>query len=153
MSQHLGAIYLRIDTIEHELRQLCKIQVEGEGYELAYKIAADNLRQGLDVVADSCNPVEVTRREWEAIATASAARFVNIEVICTDAAEHRQRIESRSADIAGFQLPSWGDVMDREYDPWTKDRIVLDTAGSSVDQAFAKLLDETSPNGTMAPKD
>ncbi len=43
LSAHLGAVYLRIDTIEQALRDLCAFDVQGEGYRLAYRIARDNL--------------------------------------------------------------------------------------------------------------
>ena len=68
LAQHLAAdlpaVHLRIDTIEQALRDLCEFDVQGEGYRLAYRVAADNLRLGLNVVADSCNTIELTRREW-----------------------------------------------------------------------------------------
>lgn len=47
LASHLKAVHLRIDTIEQALRDLCGIVVEGEGYRLAYRIAADNLRLGV----------------------------------------------------------------------------------------------------------
>ncbi len=78
IAQELAAVYLRIDTIEQGLRELCSIEVQGEGYRLAYRIAADNLRLGRSVVADSCNPIELTRREWEQVARDAGADFVNI---------------------------------------------------------------------------
>ena len=52
IARQLGAVYLRIDTIEQGLRDLCSIEVEGEGYRLAYRIAFDNLCAGMSVVAD-----------------------------------------------------------------------------------------------------
>src|SRR5688572_9783383 len=106
-TQHVQAIHLRVDTIEQGLRELCNMHVEGEGYRLSYRIAADNLRLGMDVVADSCNPLEITRREWEQVAQEAGATFVNIEVICSDIREHQRRIESRRSDIPGLKLPSW----------------------------------------------
>ena len=33
--KEFGAVYLRIDTIEQGLKDLCRINVEGEGYRLA----------------------------------------------------------------------------------------------------------------------
>ena len=90
LAQRLRATHLRIDTIEQALRDLCQFQVEGEGYRLSYRIAADNLRLGLDVVADSCNTIELTRRLWEQVAIDNGSDFVNIETICTDAEEHRR---------------------------------------------------------------
>jgi predicted kinase len=49
--QRIKAMHLRIDTIEQGLRDLCDVLVEGQGYRLAYRIAADNLSLGMNVVA------------------------------------------------------------------------------------------------------
>lgn len=68
LAQHCQATYLRIDTIEQGLRDLCHFQVEGEGYRLSYRIARDNLLLGNSVVADSCNPIWLTRKEWQQVA-------------------------------------------------------------------------------------
>lgn len=140
LATHLGAAYLRIDTIEQALRDLCGIAVEGEGYRLAYRVAADNLRLGRSVVADSCNPVELTRREWERTATDVGARPINIEVVCSDQREHRQRVETRPAAVAGLTLPTWEDVTTRHYEAWTVGRIVVDTAGRSESASLDELL-------------
>jgi len=72
LARHVGAAYVRIDTLELALRELCSIDVQGEGYQLAYRAAADNLRLGISVAADSCNPIELTRREWERVAVTRA---------------------------------------------------------------------------------
>jgi predicted kinase len=140
LAQHYGAVHLRIDTIEQTLRDLCRLEVTEEGYRLAYRIAADNLQLGLNVLADSCNPIELTRRQWERVARAHGAQWVNIEVTCTDIAEHRQRVESRSSDIDGLRLPTWQEVLDREYHPWSGDRIIIDTSKNSVEQCLASLF-------------
>ena len=68
LASSVGAAHLRIDTIEQALRDLCSMNVEGEGYRLAYRVAGDILRAGVSVVADSCNTNELTRREWEQVA-------------------------------------------------------------------------------------
>lgn len=133
-------MYLRIDTIEQGLRDLCSVDVEGEGYRLAYRIAADNLRAGNHVVADSCNSIELTRREWESVAIQQGADFVNIEVICSDAAEHRRRVEQREGEVPGLTLPTWQQVIDREYEPWTSGRTVVDTAKRSLDESLNELV-------------
>jgi predicted kinase len=140
LAQSVNAMHLRIDTIEQSLRDLCNLQVEGEGYRLAYKIAADNLRLGINVVADSCNPLELTRREWERVAEDNRCEFINIEVLCSNSCEHRHRIESRSSTIRGLKLPTWRDVEEREYHNWSKDRIVIDTAGRSESDCFDALM-------------
>src|SRR5262245_7663829 len=104
LAGHVGAAYVRIDTIEQGLRELCSINVQGEGYRLAYRVAADNLRLGISVVADSCNPLELTRREWERVAGDTGAQYVNIEVVCSDLQEHRRRVETRSSTVPGLTL-------------------------------------------------
>src|SRR5262245_64926757 len=81
LASHVNAVHLRIDTFEQALRDLRGITVEDEGYRLAYRIATDNLRLGLSVVADSCNPIDVTRYAWEALARDTQARCTNIGVI------------------------------------------------------------------------
>ncbi|MEU5757642.1 hypothetical protein [Nocardia sp. NPDC047648] len=65
---------------------------------------------------------------------------MEIEVICSDPAEHRHRVVSRSVDIPDLSLPEWQQVLDREYQPWDRDRIILDTAGGSPDQSLRRLL-------------
>ncbi|AFY37554.1 kinase [[Leptolyngbya] sp. PCC 7376] len=140
LAKYLGATHLRIDTIEQALRDLCQIQVEGEGYRLAYRVAADNLQLGLSVVSDSCNPIELTRREWEQVAIDNDADVLNIEVICSDKAEHRRRIETRQTDIQTLKLPTWQDVLAREYDLWSGDRLVIDTAGQTITESIATLV-------------
>ena len=42
----IDAVYLRIDSIEQALRN-AGVKVEGEGYDVAYAVAEDNLRLGL----------------------------------------------------------------------------------------------------------
>ncbi len=133
------AIHLRIDTIEQALRDLCDVEVGGEGYRLAYRVAADNLDLGLSVVADSCNPIELTRREWEAVAKARSVEYINIEVICSDEHEHRRRVQSRPNSVPNLVLPTWEEVEAREYHPWTSPRITIDTARVSPEMSYQKL--------------
>ena len=136
----IGAAHLRIDTIEQALRDLCSVEVQGEGYRLAYRVAGDILRSGVGVTADSCNPIELTRREWEQVARDAGVPYVNIEVICSDPGEHRQRVETRRPTVPGLRLPTWQDVLDREYDSWSVSRIVLDTANRSPEECVDILM-------------
>jgi len=148
LARRIGAAHLRIDTIEQALRDLCSIDVEGEGYRLAYRVASDILKAGVSVVADSCNPIELTRREWERVARRADARHVNIEVVCSDPRQHRERVETRASTIPGFRLPTWHEVATREYHDWTAERVVLDTSrrpeGECIDELLSKLSGETA---------
>jgi len=144
LAAELKAVHLRIDTIEQALRDLCDFRVEGEGYRLAYRVASDNLRLGLDVIADSCNPIELTRREWEKVAREADAVYVNIEVICSDPAEHRRRVEGREASIPNQELPTWDDVVAREYHSWSTPRVLVDTAGEPPAASYEQLRSQLS---------
>ena len=128
LAQHVGAAYVRIDTIEQALRDVCALQVQGEGYRLAYRLAADNLRLDMSVVADCCNPIALTRREWAQVAADVGVPHVHIEVICSNEAEHRQRVEARASTVAGLELHTWQQVQNYVYHAWTVERIVIDTA-------------------------
>ncbi len=119
---------------------------------MAYRVAADNLRSGVSVVADSCNPIELTRREWERVALETRSRYVNIEVACSDATEHRRRVETRTVDVAGLTLPTWTDVEHREYDAWTVERIVIDSA-KPLTACLDELLAELSGLGAGMAKE
>lgn len=144
LAKQISAVYLRVDTIEQAMRDLCALDVQSEGYDLAYRIAADNLRLGISVVADSCNPIELTRTAWEKVALQSDSKYINIEIVCSDKSEHRHRIETRYSSIPGLILPRWEDVENREFQPWSKNRIVIDTSGTSKRVCFDLLLSSVS---------
>ena len=141
MARDIGAVHLRIDSIEQAMRN-SGVTVSGpEGYEVAYAVAADNLAIGRTVVADSVNPIEITRAAWRDVARRAGSRYVEIEVVCSDSSEHRRRVETRKADIAGHRLPTWREVCDREYEPWEAD-IVLDTAGQGIGPCISDLREK-----------
>ena len=143
LAQHLardtGAVYLRIDTVEQALREVGSLVGGQEGYIVAYRIASDNLLLGLSVLADSVNPLQITRAAWRDVAMRAGAFFFEIEIICSDQAEHRYRVESRSRDIPGIKLPTWDQVVNRLYEPWDAEHIVIDTAGKTVQQSYEML--------------
>jgi predicted kinase len=134
-----GAVHLRIDSIEQALRR-AGYGVEGEGYEVAYVVAEDNLRAGRLVVADCVNPWLLTRRAWRAVAERAGVVALDVEIVCSDPAEHRRRVESRQPDIAGHALPTWRDVVEREYHAWDRDRLVVDTAAADVATSVRSIL-------------
>ncbi|MFD8197471.1 hypothetical protein [Streptomyces wuyuanensis] len=49
-------------------------------------------------------------------------------------------MDSRSVDIPDLPLPGWEEVVEREYDPWHRERAVVDTAGRSVEESLGSLL-------------
>ena len=144
LAAHLGATYLRIDTIEQALRDQ-GIQATTEGYAVAYRLAADNLRLGRTVIADSVNPLAITRNAWQAVATETNTRIIEIETICSDPTEHRNRVESRTTDVPNLILPTWDKVQSRDYEPWTHPHLVIDTAAMSIQAAVAAILVRLTP--------
>ena len=139
----MGAVHLRIDSIEQSLRS-AGWRVEGEGYAVAYARAADNLALGRTVIADCVNPWPLTRAAWRAVAERSGVRAIEIEVVCSDPVEHRRRVEQRQPDIDGHQLPSWQDVVERDYRPWDEPRLVLDTARSGIAECVQAIASRLS---------
>ncbi|MFA5203647.1 MAG: AAA family ATPase [Lentisphaeria bacterium] len=146
LAKALAIPYFRLDTIEHGMRQICSLKVGGEGYRLTYRIVADNLKIGNDVVVDCVNPWALTRREWEAVATANDAQYLNLEVVCSDREEHRRRAISRVSDIAGFELPTWDEITQRDYQAWTEDRMVIETSKKGIDDCVAEVLKKIGEN-------
>jgi predicted kinase len=142
LAQKLDAVYLRVDTIEQGLRSstVLKTDVGPAGYIVAYRLAEDNLRLGRVVVADSVNSLQVTRDAWLSVAEHAPTKVAEVEVICSDAAEHRRRVERRQSDIEGLKLPAWQDVIDRAYENWNRPHIVIDTASRTVGETVAELL-------------
>ena len=133
LTRRLAASYLRIDTIEQRLRE-AGLAVDATGYVIGHALAAENLVIGRTVIADCVNPVAASRNGWRETANRCAARLIEIELICGDAAEHRRRIESRVVDISGHKQPTWDEVVTRDYEPWDRDHLVLDSATDSVDR-------------------
>jgi predicted kinase len=138
LTRRLDASYVRIDAIEQSLRA-AGLAVDAMGYVIGNELAAENLKIGRIVVADCVNPVLASRDGWRETARKNAARLVEIEVICSDAGEHRRRVESRLADINGLVVPTWRDVVNRAYEPWDRERVVLDTAKDSIDNLVDRI--------------
>lgn len=139
LAGRLPALHLRIDSIEQALRNAGRPDIGAEGYLVAQQLATDNLRLGHDVIADCVNPVRASRDGWRAVAATAGSRILEIEITCSDMAEHRRRIETRQADIPGHVLPRWQDVQAHLYEAWTPD-LVIDTAGRSIDSSIADIL-------------
>ena len=69
------------------------------------------------------------------------APFVEIEIVCSDELEHRRRVETRMADIAGHILPTWQEVCEREYEPWQAG-VAIDTAGQGIEASVSELREK-----------
>src|SRR4051812_17815344 len=104
----LGAVHIRIDSIEQALRTSAGHgDVVDAGYRVGHAVTADNLRLGGTVIADAVNPVAESREGWRTLATSSLARILEVELVCSDVAEHRRRVEMRVSDVRGLRVPTW----------------------------------------------
>ncbi len=136
------AAFLRVDTIEQALLPSLggKSDVGPLGYVVAYELARANLSLGGTVVVDAVSPLSTIRAAWRAIAESTCSDILEVEIVCSDASEHRRRVESRQADISGHILPTWDEVQRREYEPWTTNRLVIDSAQMSASDAASMIL-------------
>jgi uncharacterized protein (TIGR00369 family) len=155
LARRTGATHLRIDSIEQALRDSGGLRddVGDAGYRVAYAVAADNLRLHRRVVADSVNPIAVTRQAWRDVAADAGVEHLEVEVVCSDAAEHRRRIETRAADLPGLRLPAWADVVARAYEPRDSTGVVtVDTARHSAAELAEVLAGAVAARGGGAAK-
>jgi predicted kinase len=145
VARRLCAAYLRIDVIEVALtRGLCLAQdadIGPAGYEIAYDLARSNLALGVPVVADSVNPIPLTRAAWRAVAADAGAACLGVEVVCSDLAGHRRRVEGRLGDPAALSPPMWAEVAARHYEPWPEADLRLDTAVLSAAAATTAICE------------
>ncbi|WP_033279146.1 AAA family ATPase [Streptomyces sp. NRRL F-525] len=142
LAARIGAVHLRVDTIEQAIVRsgVTHHPVGPVGYLVGYALAEEHLRQGLTVLAESVNPLTITRDAWRDTAVRAGVPAVEVEIVCSDPDEHRRRVASRSVDIPDLPLPDWEQVVGREYEPWNRDRIVVDTVGQGPEDSLASLL-------------
>ena len=148
LAAEIGAFYVRVDTIEQAIvRSGLAVEPLGPaGYVVANAVAEENLNLGFTVVAESVNPIAVTRDAWRSVAERSGVPVLEVEVVCSDLAEHRRRAETRVVGIPDLVLPSWDEIVNRNYEPWDREHLVIDTAGRDVRSCVADVrlaLDET----------
>lgn len=144
LAAQIGAIHLRVDSIEAALkRSTLKIHpADDAGYVVLAALAEDNLRLGFCVIADTVNPAPITRDMWTACAARAEVPLLNVEVRCSDPKEHRHRVETRQSDISGMVLPDWEKVQRRDYLPWAEDCLALDTATRSPTDCAARIAEK-----------
>ena len=142
----LGAVWLRIDSIEQAIRQSGVLtgNIDDVGYRAAYAMAEDNLRIGLTVIADSVNPCIVTRNAWRDVGLRAGASVVEVEIICSEKQGHRRRVQTRAAEAPGLGYPDWEAAIGRDYQPWDRDRIMIDTAGRSIAESVSLVRHQLS---------
>ncbi|KAB0572561.1 AAA family ATPase [Brucella pituitosa] len=144
----LPAFYLRIDTIENAIVAADVLSQPGTaGYLTAYRLAADNLAIGHTVIADSVNPLKITRDAYGSVAISAKVPLTEVEIICSDLAEHKRRVETRREKSQDPSHPTWSSVQSREYAPWDRSRLVIDTASVSTNDAVGLIVEQLRQSG------
>jgi hypothetical protein len=106
LARLLGAVYLRIDSIEQAIRDsVTEKDLYDAGYRVGYAVAEDNLRLGRTVVADSVNPIALTRDSWLAVAKRGQVHAVEIEVQCSDVDDIDDGWKRAVPKFGGFDCP------------------------------------------------
>jgi len=141
LATHLGATYIRIDSITLGLKEETKQpDLPDKCYRVARSLALENLRIGNFVISDSVNPSVEIREDWNNVAKSVGAKFIHIEVVCSNKEEHQIRLNTRTTTLAGLTDPTWQEIQEREYHDWDQDRILLETSRKAVEPTFEELL-------------
>jgi predicted kinase len=99
------------------------------------------------VVADAVNGVAAARAGWAALAARTQAALRFVEVRCSDAAEHRRRVETRKPEMPGQGVPTWEQVRRRRYEPWLPELpapLIVDNVGDAAVHV-ARIVSELHP--------
>ena len=145
LAARYSAVFIRLDEIEHALMHHSGVgpEIGSAGYVVAFAIASSNLKLGNLVIADCVNPVPESRKGWREVARGIAgAKLLEVEIICSDATEHRRRVEQRAPDIIGFALPTWLSVQSHDYAAWTEPRLIVDTALMNASDAVLVIEEQ-----------
>lgn len=141
LARAIGAVHVRIDSIELAIRAsgVAVVSLDDAGYRVGYAVAEDNLRLGRVVIADSVNPLPVTREAWRAVAERAQVELVEVEITCSNQEEHRRRVEERIGRPPAESGPAWAEVVARDYRAWDRDRVVIDTANRTTEELVNHL--------------
>src|SRR6185503_20099992 len=82
LARQLGAVHIRIDSIEQAIREsgVAAVSLDDAGYRAGYAIARDNLGLGHIVIADCVNPLPVTRNAWVDVAGHAQVGATEVEI-------------------------------------------------------------------------
>ena len=153
LARQTATPYLRVDRIEQAIVDWSPLShpLGPAGYAVAHELALEQLQLGLDVIVECVNPLAVTRDGWLGTAATADAALIEVEVICSDQTEHRRRVETRTSDVEGLAKPTWTEVVEREYEPWTRERLVIDSTMTSPDNAADRIATEMTSARTGDP--
>jgi predicted kinase len=116
-------------------------------YLVAEEIAGRALSAGRSVIIDAVNAAEAARLQWRDLAARTDATLRVVEVVCSDEALHRERLERRVRRLPHLDEVTWRAVEQRidGYAQWTGPsaglpRVTVDSVepiGVNVDAALS----------------
>jgi predicted kinase len=149
LAQQTRTPYVRVDLVEQAIVDWTSLShpLGPVGYAVAHQLAGQQLRLGLDVVVECVNPIAATRDAWLSTADAAGGTLCEVELVCSDPDEHRRRVDTRTTDVPGLTKPRWSEVAAREYEPWTRDHLVMDTSALSIQQVVDRIIERLDDSG------
>ena len=152
IGNRLGFAVLSVDPIESAILKAGIDSDQPTGlaaYLVAEAIADAALGNGQSIIVDAVNAVGPAREQWVQLAKKHKEPLRFIEIVCSDADLHRERLEGRDRNLSHLPEPTWHAVEQSldEYSEWTgasaaSPRITLDSVeplGQTVDDAIAFL--------------
>ncbi len=145
LARRLRAVVVSVDPIEDAIIRSGVPMSFATGvaaYEVGATVAREQLRNGLTVIADAANYLEVGRDMWRHAASDVDAAIAAVTVICSDEALHRSRLAGRDRGLTAYPEPTWSDVQRRiaETEPWPEPVLVVDPA-APLDPQMAQLVE------------
>lgn len=139
IGRSLGVAVISVDPIESAILSAGIDADQPTGlaaYLVAEKLAESILRSGQSVIVDAVNAVDAAREQWVGLASRRSTQLKFIEVVCSDPAVHRERLEARERRLPHLREVQWHQVEQslEEYSEWTgasegAERITLDSVG------------------------
>ena len=98
-------------------------------YIVAATLASEQLNLGISVVIDAVNAEEEGKNTWRELGRKYGLTLIVLEVVVSNQALHRRRIESRVRGLHGFSEVTWDQVEARrmKLTPWKEPTLLLDS--------------------------
>lgn len=153
LSIKLNYFYLRVDCIEAPFSTYNpKAGENGEGYEALINLAYENLVLGHNVIIDTVNPLHISRGMFNRLKERSKSPTIQFELKIKDSELHKSRIENRKSDVDKLKMPTWKDVIEREYEEWKDEldgkrfEIWTDDMENAFEACLQKISEELTNN-------
>lgn len=135
----IGVPVFAVDTVDRAMQAVGVTESRPgvTAYVVVEALAEEQLRRGRAVVVDAVNAVEAARQQWRDLAARVGVELRFVEVVCSDAHVHRQRVVRRHSEDPW--KPTWTQVESRVYEPWADERLVLDSATTTAEHLVEQI--------------